>query len=81
MNSRFVVVPAVPIETGSVRNGTRFYCETVSAGFNIYDNAEKLRSKVTYQTRAEADGECQRLNLEWVEPVLTSQRCRPRQRS
>lgn len=63
MTSRFVVVPAIPTETGSMRNGTRFYCKTAPIGFNIYDNEEKLRLKTPYQTRLEAEGECQRLNL------------------
>jgi hypothetical protein len=63
MISRFVVVPAIPTETGSMRNGRRFYCETAPIGFNIYDNEEKLRLKTTYQTQLEAESECQRLNL------------------
>lgn len=46
-----------------MRNGTRFYCETAPIGFNIYDNEEKLRLKATFQTRVEAENECQRLNL------------------
>nr|WP_262416905.1 hypothetical protein [Pseudomonas sp. P867] len=63
MTSRFVVVPAIPTETGSMRNGARFYCKTAPIGFNIYDNEEKLRLKAPYQTRLEAESECQRLNL------------------
>jgi hypothetical protein len=55
---RFVVVPAIPTETGSMRSGARFYCETAPIGFNIYDNEEKLRLKTVYQTRAEAEGAC-----------------------
>ena len=58
IDARFVVIPAIPIETGSARNGTRFYCETAPVGFNICDNDEKSRSKAAYQTRSEADGEC-----------------------
>ncbi len=38
MIQRFVVVPAIPTETGSVRNGARFHSTTVPAGFDIYDN-------------------------------------------
>lgn len=71
MISRFVVVPAIPTETGSMRNGVRFYCETAPIGFNIYDNEEKLRLATTYQAREEADAECQRLNLERLQNVLT----------
>jgi hypothetical protein len=70
MISRFVVVPAIPTEMGSMRNGTRFYCETAPIGFNIYDNEEKLRLKTTYQAPEEAEVECQRLNLERLQYVL-----------
>ncbi|WP_254432791.1 hypothetical protein [Pseudomonas koreensis] len=73
MISRFVVVPAVTTETGCMRNGTRFYCETAPIGFNIYDNEEKLRLKATYQTRVEAENECQRLNLERLKGVFSEQ--------
>ncbi|QFG34124.1 hypothetical protein F6476_26790 [Pseudomonas umsongensis] len=69
MISRFVVVPAIPTETGSLRNGARFYCKTASIGFNIYDNEEKLRLTTTYQAREEAEAECQRLNLERLQNV------------
>lgn len=62
MISRFVVVPAIPMETGSLRNGSRFYCQTAPIGFNLYDNEEKLRLKTTYQTQEEAESECQRVN-------------------
>ncbi|PTU00220.1 hypothetical protein DBR45_23865 [Pseudomonas sp. HMWF031] len=71
MISRFVVVPAIPTETGSMRNGVRFYCETASIGFSIYDNEEKLRLKTTYQAREDAETECQRLNLERLQNLLT----------
>ncbi len=71
MISRFVVVPAIPMETGSVRNGSRFYCQTAPIGFSIYDNEEKLRLKNIYQTREEAEGECHQLNLEWRQIVLS----------
>ncbi|WP_301842794.1 hypothetical protein U9R80_16465 [Pseudomonas sp. JQ170C] len=64
MLPRFVVVPAVPIETHSVRNGTRYYATTVTGGFDLYDNQEKLRLKPSYPTRAEADAECARRNSE-----------------
>ncbi len=47
-----------------MRNGTRFYCETAPIGFNIYDNEGKLRLKITYQTRLEAESECERFNQE-----------------
>jgi hypothetical protein len=70
MNSRFVVVPAIPTETGSMRDGTRFYCETAPIGFNIYDNEEKCRLKKAYQTRVEAQDECQQLNHEQYRRML-----------
>jgi hypothetical protein len=70
MISRFVVVPAIPTETGSTRNGVRYYCETAPIGFNIYDNEEKLRLKTTYQARNEADVECKRLNQDSLANVL-----------
>ncbi|RON42332.1 hypothetical protein BK664_01750 [Pseudomonas brassicacearum] len=70
MISRFVVVPAIPTETGSTRNGSRFYCQTAPIGFNVYDNEEKLRLNTTYQTRKEGESECQRLNVERLEGIL-----------
>jgi hypothetical protein len=48
MISRFVVVPAIPTETGSSRKGMPGYCKTPSIGFNIYDNEKKLRSQATF---------------------------------
>lgn len=54
-----------------MRNGSRFYCQTAPIGFNLYDNEEKLRLKTTYQTREEAEGECQQLNLERLQSVLS----------
>ncbi len=46
-----------------MRNGTRFYRETTTRSFNFYDNVEKLLLKTTYQTRVDADLECERQNL------------------
>lgn len=54
MTLRFVVVPAIPTETGSTRNGVRFYSQTSPIGLNIYDNKEKLCLKSTYSTQLEA---------------------------
>ena len=73
MISRFVVVPAVPTETGSMRNGSRFYCQTAPLGFNLYDNQEKLRLKTVYQTRAEAERACQEFNQESLQGMLSRQ--------
>jgi hypothetical protein len=36
----FVVVPAIQTETGSMRNGERFYYQTAPEGFKIYDSEE-----------------------------------------
>lgn len=69
MISRFVVVPAVPTETGSSRNGMRVYCKTEPIGFNIYDNEKKLRSQATFLTREEAEAECQWINLRPLQRV------------
>ncbi|TBN47470.1 hypothetical protein EYC95_10270 [Pseudomonas sp. BGI-2] len=72
MISRFVVVPAIPTETGSTRNGTRFYCKTAPIGFNLYDNEEKRRLPTTYPTRVEAEKECSQLNTECLQSCLLS---------
>jgi hypothetical protein len=70
MVSRFVVVPAIPTETGSMRSGASF-CKNAPIGFNMYENEEKLRLKTTYQAREEAEKECQRLNQERPQNVLS----------
>ncbi|KAA0943649.1 MULTISPECIES: hypothetical protein [Pseudomonas] len=72
MIQRFVVVPAIPTETGSVRNGARFHSTTVPAGFDIYDNQGKQRLQFTYSTRIEADAECERLNMECDQTTITT---------
>ncbi|WPN49924.1 hypothetical protein QMK58_15055 [Pseudomonas sp. P8_241] len=77
MISRFVVVPAIPIETGCMRSGTRFYCETAPIGFNVYDNEEKLRLKMAFQTRAEADEACRALNEERLKSMLSEREAMP----
>lgn len=71
MISRFVVVPAIPTETGTMGNGSRFYCDTASIGYNLYDNEEKRRLKTTDQTRDEAESECQQLNVEQLQSILS----------
>ena len=62
MISRFVVVPAIPKETGSMRIGMSF-CKNAPIGFDIYDNEEKQRLATTYLAREVAEEQCQRLNL------------------
>lgn len=64
MVSRFVVVPAIPTETGSVRNGARFYSSKELFGFNIYDNKEKCRLSLHFPTRSEAETVCELKNSE-----------------
>lgn len=64
MVSRFVVVPAIPTETGSVRQGARFYSSMASSGFSIYDNKEKCRLRLSFPTRAEAEAVCEVKNSE-----------------
>ncbi len=68
MQSRFVIVPAVPVEKDHFQSGTRFYANTVSGGFDIYDNQEKLRLKPSYPTRALADAACAKMNSECRNP-------------
>ena len=63
-NSRFVVVPAIPTETASMRDGARFYCKTAPIAFKIYDIEEKLRLTTSYRAREEPEADCQRLNME-----------------
>jgi hypothetical protein len=72
MIQRFVVVPAIPAETGSVRNVTRFHSTTVPSGFDIYDNQDKQRLQFTYPTRIEADAECERLNMACYQTTMTT---------
>ena len=65
MVSRFVVVPGIPKETGSVRCGARFYASSMApCGYDIYDNKEKCRLAVSFPTRMEAEAECEAKNSE-----------------
>ncbi|CAI8817307.1 hypothetical protein EMIT0P218_10845 [Pseudomonas sp. IT-P218] len=64
MVSRFVVVPGIPKETGSVRNGSRYYSTMAPSGYNIYDNKEKTRLPESFPTRMEAEAECEAKNSE-----------------
>lgn len=67
---RFDVVPSVPIETESKRDGARFYCLTAPIGFAVYDNDSKRRLDTPYQSRGKAHDECQRLNHEYVQASM-----------
>ncbi|MFP3368905.1 MULTISPECIES: hypothetical protein [unclassified Pseudomonas] len=62
MQTRFVIVPAVPIEKESFRVGTRYYAATVCGGFDIYDNQAKERLKPSYPSRTDAQVQCEQLN-------------------
>lgn len=62
MLPRFVIVPAVPVKMKSFRNGSRFYADTISGGFDIYDNKEKKRLKPSLLTKEEAEAACQKNN-------------------
>ncbi|VVN71156.1 hypothetical protein PS710_00437 [Pseudomonas fluorescens] len=73
MTFRFGVVPALPTDTESMRNGARSYCKNATVGFNLYDSLNKLRLQTTYQTRAEAEYECQRHNMERLQ-IIHSER-------
>ncbi|MBA5705969.1 hypothetical protein DT037_02615 [Pseudomonas fulva] len=68
MQSRFVIVPAVPIEKEAIKSGSRFYATTVSGGFDIYDNQEKLRLKPSYSTKALAEAARSKLISECRNP-------------
>ena len=67
---RFVTVPAVPKETGSMRIGSRFYCTTGPIGFNIYDCEAQCRLPDCYPGRGDADDACQRLNAECLQNMM-----------
>lgn len=68
MQSRFVIVPAVPIEKETLKNGAHFFANTVSGGFDIYDNQEKMRLKPSYPAKALADAACAKMNSECRNP-------------
>lgn len=68
MQTRFVIVPAIPIEKESFQSGSRFYATTVPGGFDIYDNQDKLRLKPSYKTRSLAEAAREKLNSECRNP-------------
>lgn len=61
---RFVVVPAIPTETGSVRLADRSSSIAVASGFNIYDNREKCRLPISFALKVDADTACELKNSE-----------------
>ncbi|MBF8668336.1 hypothetical protein IR012_00725 [Pseudomonas putida] len=68
MQPRFVLVPAVPVDSDAIRVGVRFYAQTVSEGFDIYDNQEKTRLKQGFPTRSVGDAICDKMNAEARNP-------------
>ena len=75
LNSRLVVVPSIPKETGSTRIGARIYSTTAPIDFDIYDNEGECRLKTCYPTRVEANAKCERLNSELIESMLAEHSC------
>lgn len=72
---RFIVVPAIPEETGSMRIGSRFYCTTAPIGFNIYDSEARCRLPDSYPARDEAEQACNQLNAERLQNMITESTC------
>lgn len=66
MLPRFAIVPALPTSEDSFLSIARVYTSLCSAGFDIYDNQEKLRLKPSYQCKGAADIECAKLNMESI---------------
>ena len=61
MSDRYEVKSAIPMETGSVRDGVR-QSTAVARGFQIFDNFENKRLPDSYMSRSEAQEECNRRN-------------------
>lgn len=57
MQTRFVVIPAVPLKKEIYPRPLGFPAEWV-AGYDIYDTQEKLRLSLNFPTRAEAEYQC-----------------------
>jgi hypothetical protein len=70
MPPRFVLVPAIPTAEGSHRVGNRYYAQSVSGSFDIYDNQEKVRLQHRFATRAIGLEACDRLNEDSFDPKL-----------
>ncbi|TWD52522.1 hypothetical protein FBY12_1048 [Pseudomonas sp. SJZ131] len=61
MSDRYEVKSAIPLESGSVRDGVRHSTAAVR-GFQIFDNFENKRLPDSYMSRSEAQDECDRRN-------------------
>lgn len=57
MQTRFVVVPAVPLKKEIYPRRLGFPA-TLSEGFDLYDTQDKIRLSLNLATRAEAEFEC-----------------------
>lgn len=61
MQTRFVVVPAVPLKKEIYPRSLGFPA-TLATGYDLYDTQEKLRLSLNYPTRAEAEFQCSSRN-------------------
>ncbi|WP_050437212.1 MULTISPECIES: hypothetical protein [unclassified Pseudomonas] len=57
MQTRFVVVPALPPEKDYLPRRAGFP-NTLGKGYDLYDTLDKLRLTLNFATRAEADYAC-----------------------
>jgi len=68
MQPRFVIVPGVPVEGAAFQVGNRFFSQTTSGGFDVYDNQEKARLKRGFTSRSEAASACEKMNADSRNP-------------
>jgi hypothetical protein len=57
MQTRFVVVPALPLEKEYLPRCAAFP-KALGKGYDLYDTIDKLRLTLNFPTRAEADYAC-----------------------
>ena len=57
MQTRFVVVPALPLEKEYLPRSAGFP-KALGKGYDLYDTQDKLRLTLNFPTRAEADYAC-----------------------
>ncbi|MFP3446410.1 MULTISPECIES: hypothetical protein [unclassified Pseudomonas] len=62
MQTRFVVVPAVPINREVYPRRLGFPA-ALGEGYDLYDTQEKMRLSLNFSTRAQAEFECACRNL------------------
>lgn len=68
MLPRFVLVPAVPVEKPSYRDGLEPHSEAYSGSFDIYDNKEEVRLTRGFHDRTVAEAACVNMNCEADNP-------------